>query len=127
MLEIPDTQAAVAATSCVPCLFCFAAEEGVQKQSISKQIPAAPYEELLVLDATVGQNCLRQANGFSGAIKSSVPASFWLNGTAKGGVVMPIQEHSAFPIKSIDLGENSTDLAAFHANEFIEALFADWR
>jgi len=94
---------------------------------ISKQIPEAPHEVLLVLDATAGQNALSQAKGFSEAAKCTGIILAKLDGTAKGGVVIPIREQFAIPVKFVGLGEKSTDLAIFHANEFIDALFADWK
>lgn len=94
---------------------------------IAKQIPEAPHEVLLVLDATAGQNALSQAKGFSEAAKCTGIILAKLDGTAKGGVVIPIREQFAIPVKFIGLGEKSTDLAVFHADEFIEALFADWK
>ncbi len=66
---------------------------------------------MLDLDATVGQNALGQAKGFSEATKSTGIILDKLDGPSKGGVVIPIREHPAFPIKFINLGENSTDLA----------------
>ena len=94
---------------------------------IAKQIPEAPHEVLLVLDATAGQNALSQAKGFSEAAKCTGIVLAKLDGTAKGGVVIPIREQFAIPVKFIGLGEKSSDLAIFHADEFIEALFADWK
>jgi fused signal recognition particle receptor len=94
---------------------------------IAKQIPDAPHEVLLVLDATAGQNALSQAKGFSEAAQCTGIVLAKLDGTAKGGVVIPIREQFAIPVKFVGLGEKATDLAIFHANEFIEALFADWK
>jgi fused signal recognition particle receptor len=94
---------------------------------IAKQVPAAPHEVLLVLDATAGQNALSQAKGFSAAAQCTGIILAKLDGTAKGGVVIPIREQFAIPVKFIGLGEKATDLAIFHADEFIEALFADWK
>lgn len=94
---------------------------------IAKQIPDAPHEVLLVLDATAGQNALSQAKGFSEAAKCTGIVLAKLDGTAKGGVVIPIREQFAIPVKFVGLGEKATDLAVFHADEFIEALFADWK
>lgn len=94
---------------------------------IAKQIPEAPHEVLLVLDATAGQNALSQAKGFSEAAKCTGIILAKLDGTAKGGVVIPIREQFAIPVKFVGLGEKATDLAVFHADDFIEALFADWK
>ena len=92
---------------------------------IGKQIPEAPHEVLLVLDATAGQNALSQAQGFSTAAKCTGIVLAKLDGTAKGGVILPIRERFAIPVKFVGLGEKSTDLAVFNADQFAAALFAD--
>jgi len=92
---------------------------------MSKQIPDAPHEVLLVLDGTAGQNAISQAQGFSTAAKCTGIMLTKLDGTAKGGVVVAIREKFAIPVKFIGLGEKSTDLAEFKAPEFVEALFED--
>ena len=91
---------------------------------ISKQIPDAPHEVLLVLDATAGQNALSQAHGFSTAAKCTGIILAKLDGTAKGGVIIPIREKFAIPVKFVGLGEKASDLAVFNADQFLEALFA---
>jgi fused signal recognition particle receptor len=91
---------------------------------ISKQIPDAPHEVLLVLDATAGQNAISQAQGFSAAAQCSGIFLAKLDGTAKGGVVIPIRQRFAIPVKLIGLGEKSTDWAVFDADQFVDALFA---
>jgi fused signal recognition particle receptor len=91
---------------------------------ITKQIPDAPHEVLLVLDATAGQNALSQAQGFSTAAKCTGIVLAKLDGTAKGGVVIPIREKFAIPVKFVGLGEKASDLAVFSADQFVEALFA---
>jgi fused signal recognition particle receptor len=92
---------------------------------IGKQIPEAPHEVLLVLDATAGQNALSQAQGFSTAAKCTGIVLAKLDGTAKGGVIIPIRERFAIPVKFVGTGEKSTDLAAFNADQFAAALFDD--
>ena len=92
---------------------------------IGKQIPDAPHETLLVLDATAGQNALSQAQGFSTAAKSTGIILAKLDGTAKGGVIIPIRERFAIPVKFVGLGEKASDLAVFNPDQFVEALFAD--
>ena len=92
---------------------------------IGKQIPDAPHEVLLVLDATAGQNALSQAQGFSEAAKCTGIVLAKLDGTAKGGVVIPIRERFAIPVKFVGLGEKASDLAVFNADQFVAALFAD--
>jgi fused signal recognition particle receptor len=91
---------------------------------MGKLIPEAPHETLLVLDATAGQNALSQAQGFSTAAKCTGIVLAKLDGTAKGGVIIPIRERFAMPVKFVGLGEKATDLAVFNADQFVEALFA---
>ena len=91
---------------------------------ISKLIPEAPHETLLVLDATAGQNALSQAQGFSTAAKCTGIMLAKLDGTAKGGVILPIREKFAIPVKLVGLGEKASDLAVFNADQFVDALFA---
>jgi fused signal recognition particle receptor len=91
---------------------------------LSKLIPDAPHETLLVLDATAGQNALSQAEGFSTAAKCTGIVLAKLDGTAKGGVVIPIRQRFAIPVKFIGLGEKASDLAVFDADKFADALFA---
>jgi len=95
------------------------------KRVISKQIPAAPHEVLLVLDATAGQNGLSQAKGFSDAAGCTGIVLAKLDGTAKGGVVIPIRQQFQLPVKFIGTGEQPTDLAPFDSEQFVEALFAE--
>jgi fused signal recognition particle receptor len=92
---------------------------------IGKLIPDAPHETLLVLDATAGQNALSQAQGFSTAAKCSGIVLAKLDGTAKGGVIIPIRERFSIPVKFVGLGEKASDLGVFNADQFVEALFAE--
>src|SRR5262245_12820963 len=92
---------------------------------INKLVPDAPHETLLVLDATAGQNALSQAQGFSTAAKCTGIVLAKLDGTAKGGVILPIRERFAIPVKFVGLGEKASDLAVFNADQFVDALFAD--
>jgi fused signal recognition particle receptor len=91
---------------------------------MGKLIPDAPHETLLVLDATAGQNALSQAQGFSTAAKCTGIILAKLDGTAKGGVIIPIREQFAIPVKFVGLGEKASDLAVFNADQFVDALFA---
>ena len=95
------------------------------RRVIEKHIPEAPHEVLLVLDATAGQNGLSQAKGFSEAVKCSGIVLAKLDGTAKGGVVIPIRRQFDLPVKYVGVGEGADDLAPFNVDEFVEALFAD--
>jgi fused signal recognition particle receptor len=92
---------------------------------ITRQIPDAPHEVLLVLDATAGQNAISQAHGFSTAAKCTGIILAKLDGTAKGGVILPIREKFAIPVKFVGLGEKASDLAVFNADQFAAALFSD--
>jgi fused signal recognition particle receptor len=91
---------------------------------IRKQIPAAPHETILVLDATAGQNGISQARGFTEAVQCTGLVLAKLDGTAKGGVVVPIRQQFDLPVKFIGVGETPEDLAVFVPDEFVEALFA---
>jgi fused signal recognition particle receptor len=92
---------------------------------ITRQIPDAPHEVLLVLDATAGQNGISQARGFSEAAECTGIVLAKLDGTAKGGVVIPIRQQFHLPVKYIGLGEKVEDLAPFEGDRFVDALFAD--
>ncbi len=95
------------------------------QQSIRKQIPAAPHEVLLVLDATTGQNGISQANSFTEAVDCTGIVLAKLDGTAKGGVVVAIRQQVGLPVKYVGVGEQPEDWALFNADDFVEALFAE--
>jgi len=95
------------------------------RRVISNQVPAAPHETLLVLDATGGQNGISQARGFSEAVGCTGIILAKLDGTAKGGIVIPIHDEFELPVKYIGQGEQLADLELFNADQFVEALFAD--
>jgi fused signal recognition particle receptor len=95
------------------------------KRVITKVIPDAPHEVLLVLDATAGQNAISQAKGFSDAAGCTGIVLAKLDGTAKGGVVIPIRKQFELPVKYIGVGEKAEDLALFNADRFVDALFAE--
>lgn len=90
---------------------------------IGKGISGAPHEILLVLDATTGQNALRQAEIFSQAAEVTGIVLTKLDGTAKGGMVIGIKEELNIPVKWIGVGEGLEDLRPFNAKEFADALF----
>ncbi len=92
---------------------------------MAKHIPEAPHETLLVLDATAGQNAISQARGFSEAAKCTGIVLAKLDGTAKGGVIIPIRQQFNLPVKFIGVGERDTDLAIFDAEKFVDAMFRD--
>ena len=95
------------------------------KRSISKQIPAAPHESLLVIDATTGQNGISQTTHFSDAIDCTGIVLAKLDGSAKGGVVVAIREQVGVPVKYVGVGEKFDDLAVFSPDAYVDALFAD--
>lgn len=91
----------------------------------TRKIPGAPHEVLLVLDATTGQNAVRQAEEFARAIKVTGIFLSKLDGTAKGGVVIAIHEATMIPVKFIGVGETPEDVEPFDPENFVEALFAE--
>jgi fused signal recognition particle receptor len=95
------------------------------RRSISKQIPEAPHESLLVLDATTGQNAISQTTQFSEAVDCTGIVLAKLDGTAKGGVVVAIRQRVEVPVKFIGVGEQFGDLAEFSPDQYVDALFAD--
>jgi fused signal recognition particle receptor len=94
------------------------------KRVLGREIPGAPQEILLVLDATIGRNALPQAreflkfSGLSGIVLSK------LDGTAKGGAVIGIVDELGLPVRYVGTGESETDLESFDPGQFVEALFA---
>ncbi len=95
------------------------------QNSIRKQIPEAPHEILLVLDATTGQNGVSQAEKFTEVVDCTGIILAKLDGTAKGGVVVAIRKSVGLPVKYVGVGEQPEDLALFVPDEFVDALFAD--
>ncbi|KRE56590.1 signal recognition particle-docking protein FtsY [Paenibacillus sp. Soil750] len=93
---------------------------------IQREVPDAPHEVILVLDATTGQNALSQAKlfgdktGLTGLVLSK------LDGTAKGGIVVAIRQELSLPVKFVGLGEKMDDLQAFDSEQFVHALFGKW-
>lgn len=90
---------------------------------IKREIPDAPHETLLVLDATTGQNALSQAKIFQEAAEVSGVVLTKLDGTAKGGIVVAIKEELGIPVKWIGVGEGLMDFRPFEPEEFVKALF----
>ena len=90
---------------------------------IQREIPEAPHETLLVLDATTGQNAISQANIFTKAAPITGVVLTKLDGTAKGGVVIGIKAELSMPVKWIGVGEGVEDLRPFVAEDFAKALF----
>ncbi|MGB9716561.1 MAG: signal recognition particle-docking protein FtsY [Thermodesulfovibrionales bacterium] len=94
------------------------------KRVIEKAMPGAPQEILLVVDATTGQNALRQAEMFNNAIGITGIALTKLDGTAKGGIIFAIKKELGIPVRLIGIGERLEDLRDFDPEEFVEALFS---
>jgi len=95
------------------------------KRVMDKALPGSPHETLLVLDATTGQNALSQAKLFHQAIGVTGVVLTKLDGTARGGVVVPITEELGVPVKLVGVGEGIGDLEDFSAEEFVEGLFGE--
>lgn len=95
------------------------------KRVIEREVPGAPHEVLLVLDATTGQNALSQAKTFSEATDVTGIVLTKLDGTAKGGIVLAIRKELDIPVKYVGLGEQINDLQKFDASLFVYGLFAD--
>lgn len=97
------------------------------RRTCGKQIPDAPHEVLLVMDATTGQNGISQASHFTDSIGCTGIVLAKLDGTAKGGVVVAIRQTVGLPVKYVGVGEKFEDLALFSPVEFVDALFEDMR
>jgi fused signal recognition particle receptor len=93
------------------------------KKVMSKVVPDAPHEVLLVLDASTGQNAFEQAKQFTSATEVNALALTKLDGTAKGGVVIGIADQFKVPVKYIGVGEGIDDLQIFDRHEFVDSLF----
>ncbi|AMW98394.1 signal recognition particle-docking protein FtsY [Rummeliibacillus stabekisii] len=92
---------------------------------ISREIPTAPHEVLLALDATTGQNALQQAQIFKEATNVTGIVLTKLDGTAKGGIVLAIRNKLHIPVKFVGLGEQMDDLQPFDSERYVYGLFAD--
>ena len=97
-------------------------ELGKIRRVIAKQILDAPHETLLVLDATAGQNALSQAKGFKEAAGCTGIVLAKLDGSARGGVIVPVAEQFGLPVKFVGVGESADDLDAFVPEQFVSAL-----
>ncbi len=95
------------------------------KKVIEREVPGAPHEVLLVLDATTGQNALIQTKTFKEATDVSGIVLTKLDGTAKGGIVIAIRNELGIPVKFAGLGEQMDDLQEFDAEQFVYGLFAE--
>ena len=95
------------------------------RRVIARQLAGAPQETLLTLDATTGQNGLRQAKLFADAAQVTGVVLTKLDGTARGGIALAIAQELALPVKLIGVGESVEDLRPFDAEEFARALIAE--
>ncbi|MET0557617.1 MAG: signal recognition particle-docking protein FtsY [Solirubrobacterales bacterium] len=95
------------------------------RRVIAKQIPEAPHETLISIDATTGQNGLRQAKVFSEAVEVDGVVLTKLDGTAKGGIALAIAEELGIPVKLIGVGETLEDLRPFDPSDYAQALLAE--
>ncbi|SFH61520.1 signal recognition particle-docking protein FtsY [Pisciglobus halotolerans] len=95
------------------------------KRVIQKEVPDAPHEVLLVLDATTGQNALIQARQFKETTDVTGIVLTKLDGTAKGGIVLAIRNELGIPVKFVGLGESMDDLKAFDSTDYIYGLFSE--
>jgi fused signal recognition particle receptor len=93
------------------------------RRVMDRQIAGAPHEVLLVLDASTGQNALRQAEEFTRSVEVTGLILTKLDGTAKGGIVIGISNEFQIPVKYIGVGERIGDLQVFDRQRFVEALF----
>jgi fused signal recognition particle receptor len=99
-------------------------ELGKIRSVLSKKIPGSPHECLLVLDATTGQNALNQAKLFQEEIQLSGIILAKLDGTAKGGIVVNINNLLDIPVKFVGVGEQLDDLEPFDVDRFVNAIFS---
>jgi fused signal recognition particle receptor len=93
------------------------------KRIVSREMPGAPQETLLVLDATTGQNAISQARLFHEALGITGLAMTKLDGTAKGGIIVAICHEFGIPIRYVGIGESPDDLQPFEPDQFVQALF----
>ena len=91
---------------------------------MGKQLPGAPHEVLLILDAITGTNALNQAREFNKAVSLTGLVVTKLDGTSKGGMIVTIEKELGLPIKFVGLGEKPDDLQEFDPKQFAEALFS---
>lgn len=95
------------------------------KRVIEREVPGAPHEVLLVLDATTGQNAMSQAKTFGQTTDVTGIVLTKLDGTAKGGIVLAIRHELDIPVKFVGLGEKVDDLQEFNAEQFVYGLFSE--
>ena len=99
------------------------AELEKMRRTAARLIPEAPHETLLIMDATTGQNGLEQARRFTETAGVTGIVLTKLDGTAKGGVVVPISRELNLPIRYVGVGEKPDDLVPFDPERFVSSLF----
>lgn len=92
---------------------------------VRRRLEGAPHESLLVLDATVGQNAVNQARAFGQAVNVTGIVLTKMDSTARGGIVVALQEEFGLPVKLVGTGEGVDDLSTFDAGAFVEGVFQD--
>ncbi|NGP44154.1 signal recognition particle-docking protein FtsY [Bacillaceae bacterium SIJ1] len=95
------------------------------KRVISREVPGAPHDVLIVLDATTGQNAMSQVKTFKEATDVSGIVLTKLDGTAKGGMILAIRHELGLPVRYVGFGEQMDDLQPFDSHQFVYGLFAD--
>ncbi|CAF0804931.1 unnamed protein product [Didymodactylos carnosus] len=95
------------------------------RQVITRKLPGAPHESLLVLDATTGQSGIAQAKAFGEAAGLTGIILTKMDGTSRGGIILAIREAFALPVKLIGFGEKLSDLRTFDLERYIDALTGD--
>ncbi len=98
-------------------------ELGKVERVIARKLPGAPHETLIVLDATVGQNALAQVRAFRDAVSPSGILLAKMDSSARGGIVVALQQEFGMPVKLVGVGEDPEDLEPFDANAFLEGVF----
>lgn len=92
---------------------------------IRRRLDGAPHETLLVLDATIGQNALRQVDAFGKAVDLTGIILAKMDSTARGGVIVALQQEFGLPVKLVGTGEGGDDMTTFDPNDFVEGIFSD--
>ena len=95
------------------------------KRVVTRQLSSAPHETLIVLDATVGQNGVSQIRSFHAALGLTGILLAKMDSTARGGIVVALQEEQGVPVKLVGLGESMTDLDRFDAEAFLDGVFVE--
>ena len=92
---------------------------------IRRRLEGAPHETLLVLDATVGQNAMRQVEAFGKAVDLTGIILAKMDSTARGGVIVALQQEHGLPVKLVGTGEGGDDMTTFDPGDFVEGIFAE--